>query len=170
MPRSSACCCQAGQFALERDAAVFGLLLVRRIVEFEQRGEAAGGGFLFGGDTQQRQRVEATVLLLQALQCLFDLAGQFVAAAGDQLAAGVAEAQQLLAGGKQRRLIVRGVRMIGCAAVLIELRQCTGHLALGLQQQALWIARQLAGGEQIAGGETAQLVQAGLQPFGESGR
>ncbi|MNJ49967.1 hypothetical protein D3C77_452260 [compost metagenome] len=42
---------QAGQFALERNAAVFGLLLVRRIVEFEQRGEAAGGGFLFGGDT-----------------------------------------------------------------------------------------------------------------------
>jgi len=94
------------------------------------------------------------------MQGLLHFAGQFIPAGGDQLSPCVAEPQQLLPGREKRLLIVSRARMIGFRLVVVELRQRSGHFALCLQQQALRIAGELAGREQVGGGEADQLFQA----------
>ncbi|MNE78257.1 hypothetical protein D3C80_1746440 [compost metagenome] len=48
-----------------------------------------------------------------------------------------------------------------------ELVEGAGDFPLGLDQQALGVARQLAGGEQLVGAEAVQFGQAGAQLLGQ---
>ena len=96
---------------------------------------------------------------------MLDLAAQLATTAADQFAASMAQADQVLGGLEQRGVVgVTGVAAVGVSG---QLRQGAAHLALGLQQQALRIAGQFAGGEQIVGGKALQLQQAGLQIAGQ---
>ncbi len=79
----------------------------------------------------------------------------------------MAQTKQLLPGGEQGALVVCGAWMIGVRAVVVELREHAGHFALGLQQQPLRVAGQLARGQQLVGGEARQFGETGTQPRGQ---
>ncbi|MCY1351513.1 hypothetical protein D9M69_377810 [compost metagenome] len=162
---------QAGQFALEGDAAVCAGALLGIVGQAHQRGEVVGPGAAGFRDAEQRQGGEAPGLFVEGGQFALEVGEQFVATAGDQLVAGMAEAQQVLAGAQQRCAVVAGGRLVGGGrGVLVELVEQAGQFALGLQQQALRVAGQLAGGEQFAGAELLQFLEARPQRRGERGR
>ncbi|MNZ94212.1 hypothetical protein D3C78_1133130 [compost metagenome] len=79
------------------------------------------------------------------------------------------ETRQVQAGLQQRRAIVGRRRVLRGIGVGGELLQHPGDIALGLQQQPLRIAGQLAGAEQFAVGEAAQFLQAGAEAAGQVG-
>ena len=157
---------QAGEIALEGHATVFCLLLTAVTVQAEQVGEAAGGagGFL---DAEQGQGLQAFGLALQGRQFALQLAGQFAAAAADQAVAGMAQAGQMTGGVEQRAAVVGGGAGVAAVGILGQLLQGAIHLSFGLQQQALRVAGELAGGEQLVGGKALQLGKAGAQVGGQ---
>ncbi|MCY1444828.1 hypothetical protein D9M71_613160 [compost metagenome] len=75
----------------------------------------------------------------------------------------------MLGGSEQRGAVVASRRGAGGVGVLGELVEGAGDLPLGLDQQPLRVARQLAGGQQFAAGEFTQLIEARQQFIGEFG-
>lgn len=154
---------QAGEFASQGHAAVFGIAGagLGGAGQPHHGGEVVAGRALLVEHAEQRQGVDPPGLLAQAGQLALDVAGQRRVGAFHQLGAGQAEAGQVQAGEQQRRaigagpgLIRRGLQVSG------PLLQVAGQVALGLQQQALRVAGELAGGEQLAGAEPAQVREA----------
>ena len=96
-------------------------------------------------------------------QFALHVTGQLAAATADQLAASVGETRQVLSGLEERRGVSAGLCVTARGGVLLQLIQGSADFAFGLQQQTLRVARQLAGGEQIAGDELAELFQARAQ-------
>ncbi|MND60776.1 hypothetical protein D3C80_520130 [compost metagenome] len=160
---------QAGQLTLEGDATVLGLAGFSAAFQAHHGGEVVGCRAAAVGHAEQGQLLQPGAVVAQCFQFAQCIGGQFVAAAGHQLGAGLAEAVEVLGGGEQRCTVVGGGRSAGRAGVLGQLVEGAGDLPFGLDQQPLRVARQLAGGEQVATGEFAQLIEARQQLVGELG-
>ena len=140
---------QTAQLALEGDALILGLLGFGCTIQAEHGGEAVTRVAALG-DTEQRQALQFAGAQAECRQFAFDIASQFAAATADQLAAGMGQACQVLSGLEQGELVGAGLTVTAGRSVLLQLIQGAADLAFGLQQQALRVARQLAGSEQIA--------------------
>ena len=77
------------------------------------------------------------------------------------------QACQVLGSLEQGELVGAGLAVAAGRGVLLQLLQGAADLALSLQQQALRVAGQLAGSEQVAGDELAELFQARAQAVGQ---
>ena len=95
---------QAGEFAPQRHAAVFGIAGASLGVAGQPHhgGEVVAGRALFVEHAEQRQGLDPPGLLAQVGQFALDVAGQGRVGAFHQLGAGQAEAGQVQAGEQQR--------------------------------------------------------------------
>ena len=155
---------KAGEVAPEGDALVLGLAGVTVAVQAEQGREAVAGRGAVIDHAEQGQGVQRFGLARQCAQLTLDVGEQFAAAATDQLVSGLGQASEVLGGVEQRPAVGAGVCTVG---VVRQLLQRPGHFPFGLDQQALGVAGQLAGGEQFAGAEVAQLGEARAQVVGQ---
>ncbi|MFG9863874.1 hypothetical protein ACG3PX_14550 [Pseudomonas aeruginosa] len=126
---------QAGEFAPQRHAAVFGIAGASLGVAGQPHhgGEVVAGRALLVEHAEQRQGLDPPGLLAQVGQFALDVAGQGRVGAFHQLGAGQAEAGQVQAGEQQRGAVGaglglprRGVQVGG------PLFQVAGEVALGL--------------------------------------
>ncbi|WP_420902847.1 hypothetical protein [Pseudomonas mediterranea] len=152
---------QAVEFALEGDAGVFCDRFVL-VLQTHQRGEIIAGGIAAGCHAQQRQAVQLTGLRTDTGHFPLDITGQLAAPAADQLVPGEGQPPQVLRCVEQQRQVARGT-----VGVRGELVQVGAQFTLGLQQQGLGIAGQLAGGQQIGLAETVQARQARPEGAGQ---
>ncbi|MNN04832.1 hypothetical protein D3C81_1175700 [compost metagenome] len=157
---------QALQFALQAHGDVF-LLLAGLGLKAHHGGEIVGIGLGRTGNAQQRQAVEGLSLGADQLQLALHFVGQFRAAAADQLVAGQRQAPQVHAGIKQGHQVTVGLGTAAVAGVAGQLFEVGPQFALGLQQQCLRVAGQLAGRQQFFGGKGLQAVEAGAQFVGQ---
>ncbi len=93
--------------------------------------------------------------------------GEFVPAGAHQLAARMAQAQQMAAGCEQGFLIGACLWPVALSGIAVQLLQGACQFPLGLQQQSLGIACQFSRGQQVAAGKLGELLEAGAQLVGE---